>query len=96
MGSHAALTAIEPDRKMRGMALVGQVPRLAPAVRREGREFGLVEMDLVARIGAVHATSGLAGTPTVKLGWLKSAKGSNEAIVFSRLSTAPPQGLRPS
>ena len=35
------------------MAFVGQVQAPAPAAGRESREFGLIKMDLVARVGTV-------------------------------------------
>ena len=50
-----------PDRKARRMARVGQVQPAAPAVRGERRELGLVEMDLVARIGAVLRDERIGG-----------------------------------
>ena len=43
------------------MALVGQILPLAPAARGESRELGLVEMDFVARIGAVLSDQRIGG-----------------------------------
>ena len=76
---------------------------VAPDERRLPRAQGLEPAQFAAFAQHSPGPLGLGkagkllqhGSPTAKLGWLKSANGANEANVFCRLSTPGPDGLRP-